>query len=214
MLLSKEDLLTGPPVWKIIITKSQPTPDGAIFSCHSSTQFHFAVKINKLRIRICFLQTMGFKTLIFRSLTRTTTLSAGLFAGGALYTTIVEHPSRRRLETKQMYLVWKESLVNGKPMLLLVLISSLSGIAAYLLKPKAKGIPWLLAGGAMAAILPYTALVMWPFAIGPIYDKQRADKKGGEYTRRFMEKWNSLNTLRTVVSLVVFAGCGYTMTTK
>ncbi|XP_020914118.1 uncharacterized protein LOC110251725 [Exaiptasia diaphana] len=157
---------------------------------------------------------MGFKTTIFRCLTRTTTISAGLFAGGAAYISLVEHPSRRKLETKHMYLEWKESLAHGKSMPLLVLVSSLSGITAYLLKPKGKGIPWVLAGGAMALILPYTALAMWPFAIGPIYDKQRAEKKGDEYMRRFMEKWNSLHTFRTVVGIVTFSGCVYALSTK
>lgn len=170
----------------------------------------FPVETLRFKESICLLK-MGFKTTIFRSLTRTATLSSGLFAGGTLYITLVEHPARRKLATTQMYLEWKEALVSAKPMPFLVLISSLSGIGAYLLKPKEKGIPWVLAGGAMAVILPYTALVMWPFAIGPIYDKQRAEKKGDEYVRRYLEKWNSLNTFRTVLSLAVFGFCVYNL---
>lgn len=157
---------------------------------------------------------MGFKTSIFRHLTRTTTFSAGLFAGGALYIQFVEHPSRRGLETKQMYLQWKGSLEHGKPMPLLILVSSLSGITAYLLKPKAKGIPWLLAGGAMAFLLPYTALVMYPFAVGPLYNQEKAEKKGEEYMRRHLESWYSLHTVRTVFGLAVFGGCIFALTWK
>lgn len=157
---------------------------------------------------------MGFKTSIFRHLTRTTTISAGLFAGGALYVQFVEHPSRRALETKGMYLQWKASMSHGRIMPVFLLVSSLSGIGAYVLKQKAKGIPWLLAGGALAVLLPYTSLVMFPFATAPIHSQERAERKGDEYTRKYLEKWYSLHTLRTVVSVAVFGGCVYALTLK
>ncbi|XP_032238078.2 uncharacterized protein LOC5512731 [Nematostella vectensis] len=113
------------------------------------------------------------------------------------------------LDSKAMYKEWKDSLAHAKPMPLLALVASLSGIGAYALKPKARGLPWLIAGGAMAALLPYTALVIWPFAIGPIYSEERAEKKGVDYAKEHIEKWNKLHAVRTVVSIAVFGWCVY-----
>jgi hypothetical protein len=87
-------------------------------------------------------------------------LGAALFAGGALYISVVEHPARMRAgvpvalaEFRQMYqraAPWQASSAA---------LCLLAGVLAALLTAEWA---WAIGGGVVGAVIPFTVLVMMP----------------------------------------------------
>ena len=86
---------------------------------------------------------MGFdEDKAFTALKLISTGAAGMFAGGAAYINICEHPARMTLpDTKMCHKQWKESFDRAKVLQVrLALVTAASGIGAYYLKSSSKGI--------------------------------------------------------------------------
>jgi hypothetical protein len=126
------------------------------------------------------------------------TLSASLFAGAALYINVVEHPSRGILDTPAAVAVWARSYRRATWMQApLALLSLCGGVGAWLL---GAGIPWVVGGVMIGAVVPFTFVIIMPtnhrlerFAAG-----DQGDVTGA---RTLLDHWARLHGVRTLLAL-------------
>ncbi len=130
-------------------------------------------------------------------------LSSGLFAGAALYITLVEHPVRSMLDTRSAALQWapsdRRSTWTQAPF---AVIACLSGaLVAF----QGGGWGWLVGALLIGSVVPITIKMMTP-TVRTLQDPQR--DLGGPGTRAQLTKWGTLHALRMwlgVAAFVVFA---------
>ena len=129
------------------------------------------------------------------------TLSAGLFAGAALYITVVEHPVRSLLDTRAAATQWAPSYQRATWMQApLAVVGLVSGVGACLL---GGGFGWLVGALLIGAVVPITFMIIMPTnhqLLEPGRDLSSAE------TRALLDRWGSLHVLRTVMSLLAFSG--------
>ena len=86
--------------------------------------------------------------------------SATLFAGAALYISIVEHPARMTLDTRTAARQWAPSYQRATWVQApLALLSLLCGVAAWLMGAR---VGWLLAALLIGVVVPFTFIVVMP----------------------------------------------------
>ena len=122
---------------------------------------------------------------------------AALFAGAALYITLVEHPARMGLDTRAAAMQWSPSYKRATWMQApLALLSFLSGAVVWLM---GAGSGWLVAAVFIGLAVPYTLLV-----IMPTNHKLLASGRdlGSAETRTLLEGWGKLHAVRTALSLL------------
>ena len=125
------------------------------------------------------------------------TLAAGLFAGAALYVSLVEHPARVSLGPRAAVEEFRPSYRRGAAMQAPL---SLLGAAAALGRGTIDGsLAWLAGGVALGALVPFTLLVIRPTNSRLLADTPQIDADA------LLARWGRLHAVRTVVSLVVFA---------
>ena len=128
------------------------------------------------------------------------TFSAALFAGAALYISLVEHPARMQLETRIAAAQWAPSYARATWMQApLALLSFLAGTTAWL---KGAGASWLIAALLIGAVVPFTLVVIHPTnhqLLDPARDRSSAE------TRVLLERWARLHAVRTALSLAATA---------
>jgi hypothetical protein len=123
-------------------------------------------------------------------------LCAGLFAGAAVYISLVEHPARiscgTRLAVTEFAPSYRRATVLQAS---LAAVGSLSGIAAWLIGAQ----PAFLIGGLLlGAVIPFTIFVILPTnkqLLDPLLDKD--SELAGELLRR----WGRLHAVRSCLSL-------------
>lgn len=132
------------------------------------------------------------------------TVSSGLFAGAALYITVVEHPVRAVLDTRAAASQWAPSYQRATWMQApLAILGLLSGVGASLL---GGGLGWLVAALIIGAVVPITFKIIMP--TNQLLLEPGRDLSSSE-TRALLNRWGSLHALRTVMSLLAFAGFVY-----
>jgi len=123
------------------------------------------------------------------------TFSAALFAGAALYISLVEHPARMQLETRIAAAQWAPSYARATWMQApLALLSFLAGTTSWLM---GAGAAWLI-----AAVVPFTLVVIHPTnhqLLDPTHHRSSAE------TRVLLERWGRLHAVRTGLSLAAAA---------
>ena len=127
------------------------------------------------------------------------TLSAGLFAGAALYITLVEHPARMQcgtgLAVTEFGPSYKRATVMQAP---LAAVGFLSGTAAWLIGAH---FLWAAGGIVLGSVIPLTLIVIAPTnkqLLDPALDKDSA------LAQRLLLRWGRLHALRTILSGVAF----------
>ncbi len=124
-------------------------------------------------------------------------LCAALFAGAALYVSLVEHPARMGLETRIAAVQWAPSYRRATWMQApLALLSFLGGLAAWLM---GAGSGWLLAALLIGLVVPFTFIGIMPTnnrILSPGRDLDSAE------TRRLLERWGHLHAVRTALSIL------------
>lgn len=122
----------------------------------------------------------------------------GLFAGAALYVSLVEHPARMSSLTLEAALTeFRPSYKRAAPMqVILSLAGAAAAIGAYFL---GQGVSTLVAGIVLATVIPYTLIVVKPIN-QQLLDETRTAQT--EDTQVLLEKWGSLHMVRTVASLL------------
>ena len=124
------------------------------------------------------------------------TLSGTLFAGAALYITLVEHPARMGCDTKTAATVWAPSYARAIPMQAgLAVVSALAGAAAWGL---GGGVMWLVGAALIGAVVPFTLVAIMP-TNHALHEPGR-DLASPE-TRALLERWGRLHAVRTGLGL-------------
>jgi uncharacterized membrane protein len=127
------------------------------------------------------------------------TFSAGLFAGAALYVTLVEHPARLECGTELAVTEFGPSYRRAAVMQAsLATLGLIAGLGAWL---QGRG-PLVLAGGIfLGANIPFTLLVILPTnkaLLDPALDRRSAAAAA------LLGRWGRLHAVRSVVSGMAF----------
>ena len=123
--------------------------------------------------------------------------SGALFAGAALYVSLVEHPARLSCGTRIAATEWVPSYKRGAVMQASLAIASfLAGVAAWWL---GGGLRWLGGGVLIGLAVPYTLIVVKPTndqLLDPTRDLASAE------THALLERWGKLHAVRSGLSLL------------
>jgi uncharacterized membrane protein len=128
------------------------------------------------------------------------TLSAGLFAGAAIYIDLAEQPARKQIDIATALTEWRPSYKRAaivQP--ILAALGFLSAIEAWLM---GGSIWWLVGGVLLVVVIPYTLFIVFP-TNNKLLDPTIADKNP-DLARQLLERWGRLHTVRSIMSLVAF----------
>jgi hypothetical protein len=121
-------------------------------------------------------------------------LTAAVFAGAALYISLVEQPARLGLDHRSLLAEWKPAYKRGTAMQApLAVMGFLLGLAAWWQTGHAE---WALGALLMVANWPFTFL-----AIMPTNERLMATEPAaaGPESRVLVERWGSLHAVRTAL---------------
>jgi len=122
-------------------------------------------------------------------------LSSTLFAGAALYITLVEHPARMECGVELAATVLRLSYRRAAWMQAsLALLATIAGLVAW---ASGGGWFWLAGAALMLSVVPFTLLVVKP-TIEQLLDPGLDRRAAG--TRKLLERWGRLHLVRTIVS--------------
>jgi anthrone oxygenase-like protein len=129
-------------------------------------------------------------------LTGLATLATALFAGAAIYVTLVEQPARMACPIEVAIAEWRPSYARATIMQAsLALAGTLLGIAAGF---AGGGLVWVVAGFVLSAVVPFTLIVMWP-------TNKRLEDPGLDLAsaeaRTLLARWGQLHAVRSAISL-------------
>ena len=131
-------------------------------------------------------------------------LACGLFAGAAVYVSLVEHPARMESGVEIATAEFPPSYHRGTIMqVTLAALGLLSSITAWL---AGATFWWLIAGALLGCVIPFTLLVILPTnkqLLSPTLDRRSAQ------TEQLLARWGALHAVRSVLSgaaLLLFLG--------
>jgi anthrone oxygenase-like protein len=131
-------------------------------------------------------------------------ICTGLFAGAALYVSLVEHPARLACSTDVALAEWRPSYKRAAVMqVILAVVGVGSAVSAYMY---GRGTSVLVAGIVLATVVPWTLIIIMP-TNRQLLDPARVSSTPD--TDLLLKKWGRLHTIRTVASLlalVILAG--------
>ncbi len=124
------------------------------------------------------------------------TLAAALFAGAALYITLVEHPARLTLLPATAVAQWRPSYRRATILQAsLAVLGAALGLAAWL---NGSTWLWLVAGIVLVTVIPFTLIVIMPVnrrLEDPDLDPAKAP------VRELLTTWGRLHAVRTALGL-------------
>ena len=121
-------------------------------------------------------------------------VTAAVFAGAALYISLVEQPARLGLDQRSLLAEWKPAYKRGTAMQApLAVLGFLLGLAAWW---QTGHVGWALGALLMVANWPFTF-----FVIMPTNDRLMAVEPAaaGPESRAMIERWGSLHAGRTAL---------------
>ncbi len=126
-------------------------------------------------------------------------LSTGLFAGAAIYISLVEHPVRSILNTRAAATQWAPSYKRATWMQApLAIVGLLAGTLSWIL---GGGLGWLIGAVLIGSVVPITFKIIMP-------TNQRLLEPGRDLdsseTRALLNKWGQLHLIRSGLSLLAF----------
>jgi hypothetical protein len=128
------------------------------------------------------------------------TYCTGLFAGAALYVTLVEHPARLECGTELAVAEFAPSYRRGAVIqALLAALAFLAAVAAWVTDSKSA---WLVGAILIVAVIPFTLLAILPTnkkLLAPSLDRN------SDSARQLLIRWGRLHLVRTLLSLMAFA---------
>ena len=127
-------------------------------------------------------------------------IAAALFAGGALYVSLVEHRARMRIDDRSALAQFKASYVRAAPLMAgLALVSLTIGLWAWW----RTDVDWLLAGALIVgAAIPFTLIAVLPTNRRLAATDPDA---GGAESRALLTRWGRLHNVRTLLGLAAVA---------
>ena len=124
----------------------------------------------------------------------TALVSATLFAGVALYISLVEHPARLGLDDGPLLAQWQPSYKRALPIQAgLAIAGGVSGLAAWYLSSDWQ---WLLGSIALLANWPFTLVVIMPVN-KRLLAMQRHE--AGAESRTMLLQWGRLHGVRSAL---------------
>jgi hypothetical protein len=126
-------------------------------------------------------------------------LCAGLFAGAAVYVTLVEHPARLECGLALAVREFGPSYRRGAVMQASLAVAGfLAAVAGWFVLEDA----WILAGAALlGAVVPFTLIVILPTnkqLLDPTLDPH------SPHAARLLQRWGRLHAVRTVLGVLAF----------
>jgi uncharacterized membrane protein len=127
------------------------------------------------------------------------TVCAGLFAGAALYITLVEHPARLECGTELAATEFGPSYRRATWMQ--APLAALGFLAALLAWTQGSGLPVLVGGVLLGLVIPFTLIVIAPT------NKRLLDSTldRTSVAADLLGRWGRLHAVRTALSLLAFA---------
>jgi uncharacterized membrane protein len=124
------------------------------------------------------------------------TLSSGLFAGASVYINLVEHPARMETGIRPALTEFAPSYKRATvTQVSLAAAGFLSALVAWRSRSDAR---WLIGGGLLVAVIPFTALVILP-TNKKLLDPATADDL--DLAEELLTRWGRLHAVRSVLSL-------------
>lgn len=122
--------------------------------------------------------------------------TAALFAGAAIYVSVVEQPARLDLDPPAMLKQWQESYPRATIMQAgLAIISCLLGVLAFMFSYDWR---WLLGAALIILPWPYTMFLIMP--TNKIL-KSKLPAEANEDTHSLVRQWGLLHAVRTVLGI-------------
>src|SRR5919197_198602 len=126
-------------------------------------------------------------------------MSAGLFAGAAIYITLVEHPARIACGTATALAQFRPSYRRAAVMqALLAAIGCLAAVGAWI---RGGGAVVLIAGVALGAVIPFTLVVIFPTnqrLLDPALDRNSPEATA------LLARWGTLHAIRSAAGAASF----------
>jgi anthrone oxygenase-like protein len=130
--------------------------------------------------------------------------AAALFAGGALYVSLVEHPARILTGPPMAVAQFRTSYPRGARLQGgLAALGALAAVGAWLAGAR---IAWLGAGAILGLVVPYTLVVILPTNKRLL---DRALDPDSPEARALLRRWTALHTVRTVLGLAAAAAMAH-----
>jgi Anthrone oxygenase len=130
--------------------------------------------------------------------------AAALFAGGALYVSLVEHPARILTGPPMAVAQFRRSYPRGAWLQGgLAALGTLAAVGAWLAGAR---IAWLVAGALLGLVVPYTLVVILPT------NKRLMDRAlapDSPEARALLRRWTALHAVRTVLGLAAAAAMAH-----
>jgi hypothetical protein len=124
-------------------------------------------------------------------------LACGLFAGAALYVSLVEHPARMECGVEIAVAEFSPSYRRGTIMqVTLAAVCLLSSIGAWLVGAT---LWWVVAGILQVSVIPFTLIVILPTnrrLMSPTLDR------GSVQADQLLARWSRLHGVRSVLSVL------------
>jgi uncharacterized membrane protein len=127
------------------------------------------------------------------------TFCTGLFAGAALYVTLVEHPAR--IECGTSVAVTEFGPSYRRAAVLQSLLAAVAFVTAILAWMGSHRMAWLLGSLLIVAPIPFTLIFILPTnkkLLDPSLDRS------SDEARQLLTRWGRLHAVRTVLSLIAF----------
>lgn len=127
------------------------------------------------------------------------TISAGIFAGAAVYISFVAQPARLSCGVQLAVTEWRPSYKRGTLMQApLALIGSLFALLSWWLDG---GLGWLIGGLLLLIIIPFTLVVISP--TNKRLESKDLDLRGDE-GGVLLRRWGRLHAVRSILSSAAF----------
>lgn len=133
-------------------------------------------------------------------------LCTGLFAGAAIYITLVEHPAR--LECGTALAVTEFGPSYRRAAVMQATLAAVGCLAAVVAWVQGRGLPVLIAGILLGTVIPMTLIVILPTnkrLLDPTLDRGSAEAAA------LLTRWGNLHAVRSAASLAAFVLLGLHM---
>ena len=127
------------------------------------------------------------------------TLSAGLFAGAAIYINLVEHPARMECGTDLAIKEFAPSYRRATVMQ--ASLAAIGFLAAVGARMTGGSLWWFIGGVSLLAVIPFTLIVIFPTnkkLLDPSLDKS------SEVASALLIRWGRLHAVRSLLSVIAF----------
>ncbi len=123
------------------------------------------------------------------------TLSSGLLTGAAVYINLVEHPARMQTGIRPALTEFAPSYHRATVTQVSLAVASL--LSAWIAWRSRSDARWLIGGGLLVSVIPFTALVIMPT------NKQLLDPATAndlDRAEKLLTRWGRLHAVRSVLS--------------